>query len=354
MPWAMSWRVVIAGQEMTDRWNPVLTSIETTDKAGTSSDTADLGFDNTEGQVLFPEKGTPLQIYLGNELSFEGFTDEPRSSGARGQGRLFNLSCKGFDPKGKAKQKLDFHKDDVTLKVFLEDAAKRAGLKGIKVDATLGAIKRGYWSAGGRSFLHLGQVLAEEFGATFKVRGDQAAFVKRGDGKASSGASLPTIRAVWGDNLIAWDISPNRGRAQHATSRLRYFDRKEARFKEEDVEIKSGDGAPQAMDLGRFEAADKDSAKDRASAKKTKAEREGGGGTVRIDCDPRAKAEGTLVLEGADPGSDGTYRIDSVKQSLTRSGGSESTCTVKQPTGEAGKDSRTPKAGKANPSAKAS
>ncbi|WP_449255669.1 phage late control D family protein [Bosea sp. (in: a-proteobacteria)] len=351
MAWAMPWRVVIGGREMTDRWNPVLTSIETTDKAGASSDTAELGFDNTDGQVLFPEKGTPIQVYLAHLLTFDGFTDEPRSSGARGQGRVFSLSCKGFDPKGKSKQRLDFHKDDVSLKEFLEDAAKRAGLKGIKIDATLGAIRRDYWAAGGRSFLHLGQVLAEELGATFKVRGDQAAFVRRGNGLAASGTALPTIRAVWGDNLIAWDISPNLGRPQHGRARLRWFDRKAARFKEEDVEVRSGDDAPQAMDLGRFEASDQASAKDGAAAKKTKADRDGGAGTVRIDCDPSAQAEGTLILDGADPGVDGTYRMESVRHALTRSGGSETTCAVKQPTGTAGKDSRKPKAGSANPSA---
>jgi phage protein D len=336
----MLWRVVIGGREMTDQWNPFLTSIETTDKAGTGSDTAELAFDNTEGQILFPEKGTPIKIYLAGVLVFEGFTDAPRSSGARGQGRVFSVSCKGFDPKGKAKQRLDFHKDDGTLKDFLEDAGKRAGLKGVKVDATLGAIKRDYWAPGGRSFLQLGQSLADELGATFKIRGDQAVFVKRGDGQSASGQALSTTRAVWGENLMSWDISPNMGRPQHASARIRYFDRKAAAFKEEDVEIKSGDSAPQAIHIGGLEAADKDSAKNAATGKKTKDEREAGGGTVRIDCDPTAKAEGALMLVGADPGVDGTYRIEAATHKLSRSGGSETSLSVKQPGGDAGKDGR--------------
>lgn len=344
MAWAMPWLVVIGGREMTDRWNPFLTSIDVTDKAGADSDTAELAFDNTEGQILFPEKGTPIQIYLASQLVFDGFTDAPRSSGGRGQGRVFSVSCKAFDPKGKAKQRLDFHKDDATLKEFLEDAAKRAGFKGIKVDDTLGAIKRDYWSPSGRNFLQLAQSLADDLGATFKYRGDQAAFVKRGDGQSASGQALATIRAVWGDNLISWDISPNEGRPQHSKARVRWFDRKAAAFKEEDVEIKSGEGAPQAMKIGGFEAADKDSAKDRARGSKTKDEREAGGGTVRIDCDPQAKAEGTLILSGADPGVDGSYRIESAAHKLTRSGGSETSLSVKQPSGEAGKDSRKAKA----------
>ena len=352
MSWAMPWRVVIGGQDYSDRWNPMLTAIEVEDRAGQDSDSANLTFDNNGGQILFPEKGTPLKIYLRSDLSFDGFTDAPRSSGARGQGRLFTVSCKSLDPKGKAKQKLDFHKDDASLKDFLEDAAKRAGLKGIKIDETLGAIKRPYWTPGGRSLMQLGQQLADELGATFKIRGDQAAFVKRGDGKSAGGQSLPTIRAVWGDNLIAWDISPNMGQAQHGKARVRWFDRKEARFREEDVEIRSGDNAPSAMDLGRFTAADADAAKDGGKGKKTKDERDAGGGTVRIDCDPGAKAEGTLVLVGADPGVDGTYRIESASHKLSRSGGSETSLSVKQPTGDAGKDGRQPKAGKANPSAK--
>lgn len=340
MAWAMTWRVVIGGQEMTDRWNPFLTAIEASDKAGTASDSAELSFDNSEGQLLFPEKRTPIQIYLAGQLVFEGFTDEPRSSGARGQGRVFSVSCRGFDPGGKAKQSLDFHKDEASLKEFLEDAGKRAGLKGVKIDKTLGAIKRDYWAPAGHSFLQLGQALADELGATFKIRGDQAVFVKRGDGQSASGQALATIRAVWGENLISWDISPNMGRPQHSKARIRYFDRKAAAFKEEDVEIKSGEGAPNALDIGLMEAADKGSATSAAKGKKTKGEREAGGGTVRIDCDPSAKAEGTLILVGADPGVDGSYRIESATHKLSRSGGSETSLSVKQPSGEAGKDSR--------------
>jgi phage protein D len=340
MPWKMSWRVEIDGREVSDRWNPYLISIETVDKAGTSTDSAELVFDNTDGQVLFPEKGTPIKIYLDNEMSFEGFTDEPRSSGARGQGRRFSVSCKGFDPKGKAKQRLDFHKDDATLQDFLSDAGKRAGITSVKVDKALGSIKRDYWEAGGRSFLHLGQTLANELGATFKVRGDKAVMAKRGEGKSASGQSLPKITARWGDNLMSWDISPNMGRDQHAKTRIRYFDRKAASFKEEDVEIKSGEGAPQATDLGRFDAPDKAGAKDKGNGNKTKAERETGGGTIRIDCDPRAKAEGSVTLEGADPGVDGDYRMETATHKLTRDGGSETSLSVKQPSGEAGKDSR--------------
>jgi phage protein D len=87
-------------------------------------------------------------------------------------------------------------------------------------------------------------------------------------------------------------------------------------------------------------APDEQTAKRRAKGRKAKSEREGGGGTVRILLDPKAKAEGTLVLKGTRPGIDGTYRITGVTHKIDRSGGAETTLEIKQPQGEAGKDER--------------
>ncbi|MDP2356223.1 MAG: hypothetical protein Q8M31_09215 [Beijerinckiaceae bacterium] len=93
---------------------------------------------------------------------------------ARGQDRLLTVSCKGFDSRGKTKEPQDFHKDDATLKDFLEESAKRAGLKSVRVDADFAQIKRAYWSADAESFIHLGERIARELGGTFKIRGDTA------------------------------------------------------------------------------------------------------------------------------------------------------------------------------------
>lgn len=338
MAWSVSWSVTVDGANMTDRWNPYLTAIEVSDKDGTASDTANLTFDDSDGQCILPRDGGRVVIALEGVKVFEGTVDEVRSTGARGQGRLLTISCKGFDSRGKIKEPQDFHKDDASLQAFMNDAAKRAGLNSVRIDPDFAQITRDYWSADSESFIHLGERIARELGGTFKVRGDTAVLAKRGEGASPAGGALPIVRGVWGDNLISWDIAPFLGRPRHTKARVRWFDRKAARWKEEDVEVK-GESPPAATSL-KFTAGDKDTAQRRAKAKKSESERDGGEGSARILLDPTAQAEGTFVLVGARPGINGSYRIAGVTHACDRSGGSQTSLDLKQPQGDAGKDGR--------------
>ncbi|MFN3890184.1 MAG: phage late control D family protein [Beijerinckiaceae bacterium] len=338
MAWSVSWAVTVDGANMTDRWNPYLTSIEVSDKDGTASDTANLTFNDSDGQCILPRDGGGVVIELEGVKVFEGTVDEVRSTGARGQGRLLTVSCKGFDSRGKVKEPQEFHKDDASLQEFMDDAARRAGLKSVRIDPDFAQIRRDYWSADSESFIHLGERLARELGGTFKIRGRTAVLVKRGEGASPAGSAMPIVRGVWGDNLISWDIAPFVGRPRHTKARVRWFDRKAARWKEEDVQV---DGqTPPAATSPKFTAGDKETAQRRAKAKKSESERDGGEGSARILLNPTAQAEGTFVLVGARPGIDGAYRIAGVTHACDRSGGSQTSLDLKQPQGEAGKDGR--------------
>jgi phage protein D len=237
MAWSVSWEVTVDGEPMTDQMNPYLMSIDISDKDGTSSDTATLIYDDSDGQVQFPPTGARVVIAIDGVEVFEGITDEPRSTGARGQGMILTVPCKGFDSRGKVKESLNFHKDDATLQDFMDDAAKRAGVKSVLIDPELAQIRREYWSPGGANFLHLGENLARELGATFKLQGDTAVLAKRGEGGSPAGGTMPTVTATRGDNLLSWDIAPKSERPRHQKARVRWFDRKGAKFKEEDIDI---------------------------------------------------------------------------------------------------------------------
>lgn len=341
--WTVPWRVIVDGVDMSDRMNDFLLSIEVTDKAGQASDTASLNFDDSDAKMSLPKDGAKVQIIVKGATIFEGVTDEIRSTGARGQGRLMSVSCKGMDSRGKVKEPLQVHKDNCTLQAFLDACAEDAGIKTVTIDPEFKGQSRDYWTSDGESFVHLGQRIAEELGGSFKIRGDKAVLAKRGDGKTPGGKSMPTVTAEWGNNLASWDIAPFTGRNRYTKAKVRYFDRKEAKYKEEDVEIKGKSGAPEATDAVRFTSADKEQAKAIAKGRKAESEREGGEGTVKIDLDVAARAEGTCQVVGARPGVDGEYRIESVSHSLTRSGGAISTLELKQPQGKAGEDDRKPK-----------
>jgi uncharacterized protein len=341
MAWQVEWRVIVDGRDATASMRPFLIDISVTDKDGTASDTCSLTFDDTDGRALLPRDGAKLSVYLQGGLAFSGTVDSSRSTGSRGGGRLLTVSAKGMDSRGKAKEPQHFHRDNGTLREFLEKAASNAGLAGIRIDEELASVSRNYWAADGESFVHLGQRLARELGATFKIRagkeGDVAVLALRGKDKG-----LPTIVGMVGRNVISWDIAPYTGRRAFTKARVQWFDRKAAAYKSKEVEFDLDRQLPEAVNAIRSSVADEDQAAIVGEARKREAEREGGEGTVEIDLAVEAQAEGTFVLAGARPGVDGEYRIASVTHRASRSGGSTTTLEVKQPGGEAGKDTRKP------------
>lgn len=335
MNWKVSWKVQVDGRDVTNAMRPHLIDIEVQDKAGSVSDTCSLTFDDRDGQALLPRDGARVSVYLEGVLVFDGTVDSTRSSGSRGSGRTLKVSAKGFDSRGKVKQPQNFHKDDATLKEYLEDAAKQAGLSDVRIDPELADITRDYWAADGESFLHIGERLAREHHATFKIRGKSAVLVKRGKEQG-----LPTIHGRVGSNVISWDIAPYTGRKVFTKAKVTWFDREEATFREEEVEFELDRELPESENVIRSFAADQDQARSIGEARKAEARREGGEGSVELDLTVEAQAEGLFILSGARPGVDGSYRIASVRHKASRSGGSTTALELKQPGGGAGKDTR--------------
>jgi phage protein D len=333
MAWKVNWQVKINGRDLSSRMAPLLLDIEVTDQEGTASDSCSLSFDDSSGQLKLPPKGSLVEAFLDGVMVFRGPSDAPRTTGTRGGGMILRVSAKGFDTRGPAKSQQLFHKDEATLEDFLGEAAENAGFS-LKVDPQLGSIFRDYWLSDGESFLALGQRLAREMNATFKLRGQEAVFVPRGS------SPLAGVQAIVGKggNVISWDIQPFAGRGVYKNAKVRWFDRAKARFEEKDVEIEGLDG--EASREVRTLAVDGDHADTIAKGRKSEAEQDAGSGTIQMDLVAHARAEAPLTLSGARPGVDGTYRIVSVKHSASRSGAATTQCQVKQPGGGAGKDDR--------------
>jgi phage protein D len=328
--------VTIDGNDVTSNMRPYLISVDVADKDGTSSDTCRLSFDDTGGQCQLPATGAKVAVAIEGATVFEGTVDSTPWRLTRGGGRILDVSAKGFDTRGKAKEKQLWHLDDATLGDALKKSAEKAGLT-VTVDPALASIQRNYWAPDGASFLAWGHKLAKEHGATFKVRGDKAVFAKRGTGASGSGAAMPSVMGVVGRNVITVDIDPNQGRPSFAKKRVRYFDRASASYMEKSIDVES---ESETTDTARWMAADGDQADAIAEGGKTAAERDAGVGSVTMTLDVTAQAEGTFVLTGARPGIDGTYRITGVTHKADRNGGSSTTLELAQPSGGAGKDER--------------
>lgn len=340
MPLVVPWSVTIDGVPATERFNPYVMELEVEDKAGEGSDTARIKLDDTDGQIIMPRKGASIAITVLSELVFRGTTETPKFTYAKGQGRILTLGGKSFDAEKGAKEGKHFHKDDVTLEEYLKEFAQQAGLS-IKVDRELGRIKRPYWNPLGRSFLHEGQRLAEELGGTFKIQGSTAVLAKRGQGATPAGGTMPTVFARVGVNVISIDIEPYEPRQAFKDVRVSWFDRKQAKFVEEkvDVELKGlGSGAPASARIPGVRA-DKDDSEARGKGRKAEVERETGSGSVEIEIDPTAKAEGTCIVEGSRDGVDGAYRIESAGLKVGKDAASTK-LSLKQPDDKAGQDGR--------------
>jgi len=338
--WKVDWRVEIDGEDRSEAMSEYLISIEIEEGEGSEADKSALTFSDTDGRLKLPKKGEKVHIWLDGVEAFSGVLDDPEWSIAKGQGRQLSVSAKGFDSRSKIKEPLDFHMDNVTLKDFLTEAGKRAGIDEVIVDPAFSDIRRDYWAAEGESFLHLGPRIAGEVGGTFKAKDKKAVLAKRGGGKTPSGEDMPVVEVDCTKTTTTCRVKPGIGRSDYSATRIRYFDRKEAKWKEENVEIKTGNDAPKAKDVVRYSKADKEQAELVGKGRKADAERGRGSGSATIDLNPAARVEGTARVSNAREGIDGDYRIRSVKHRADRSGGSTTDLTFGEPGKDAGKDKR--------------
>ncbi|PYF05051.1 hypothetical protein BJ122_102277 [Rhodopseudomonas faecalis] len=336
------YRIVVGGLDISEKVFPILHRLSVTDQAGTTSDAAEIELDDIGAQIAFPDKSADIAIWLGWRYRgiapvFHGTVSDARSVGDRGGGMRMVISAKGADTKSKVKQSVEKHWDKKPLSAVFQDAARLAGLTAI-VDPKLGKIERPYWAMSAESFLHFGHRLSEEIGGTFKVVGKTAILAARNGGISASGIALPTVIGRRGGNLIDWDVSPIVGRPRYNRIRVRWYDTKAAKWREEKVEVNDMDAeAEQTM---RWTSANADEAKGHADSAAKESERNKGGGTATIDGDITAQPEGAFALVGARPGVDGLYKIDKVQHELSRSSGFTTRLDIKAPAGEAGKDNR--------------
>lgn len=334
------YQVTVAGQDISSRIAPLLTSLRISDREGTHADTCEIVLDDKDGMILLPRDGDPLTAALGWEGGgvasvFVGTVDEVHTNGSRGGGRELRISAKGLDTKSRAKEGQQLHIDNASAEDALNKAGKIAGIT-VQVDPSFASVKRDWWGLNDESFIHFGERVAHELGGIFKIQGNRAILAKKGGGTVS-GAIIPAVVGAWGDNLISWDITPYMGRPRYKQVRARYYDRAKAKWKESVVEVED-EGAIATL-AERFSRADEGEAEGSAENGARESEKEKGGGSAEIDGNAAAKPGGTFMLVGARPGADGAYRIESVDHDYSRSGWT-TRLDLKQPQGDAGKDGR--------------
>lgn len=339
MAWKTTWAVGVDGRDATSAMNPFLTSIEIEEKDGDTGDTASLEFDDTGGLCVLPRAGAEVAITLGGTKTFLGYTEEPDCAISRGGGRTISVHCVSHDSRGKVKDAQRWTKEGGTFGDFLTAAGRAAGIS-VTVDAAFAAIARPWWSPNGASFLHLGQRLAREMGAVFKIRGTSAIFLKRGAASAASGTGLATATFDCAGGVINGRAKPFTGRENRTRARATWFDRPTGTWKTEDVEIDPITGAPASTAHGRFPRANAEESSTVAKGRKDKADHDKGSASLTTDLRLDVVVGAPAVIANWRAGVDGEWRVKAAKHHLDRGGGGRSEFTLARPGDDVGKDGR--------------
>ncbi|MDV4144380.1 hypothetical protein [Shimia sp. FJ5] len=328
--------VTVAGTNITTALMPVLLGLQVSDKVGTHTDSADLEIDDTDGRIVLPKIGAPVSIALGWDseglrVVFEGTVDELKSSGTRSAGRRLRFTAKGMDTTGRAKEGQQRHWDGATVETILLDAATHAGITEIEIDPKLRNLTRGYFEMRDESLIAMGERLAREIGGNFRVTGGQIVLSKRNADYAAA------IAATWGQNLHSWDIAPKLGRPQFGAVRGRWYDVEAGAWQV--VDRATGVDLP-SIYADRFARAGEQETTQQGESDAATTARDAGEGAVVIEGNTAAVPDGLCTVSGTRPGVDGSYRIEAVTHTLTRSGGFVTTLELKQPQQGAGTDVR--------------
>lgn len=351
MAWveATQFYIYVGGSDFSTRFASRLIRLTVNDTSGESSDTATIELDDTNGSIIMPQEKAVVQIALGTVDGptmevFSGVVDDVKHIFDRNAGRRIQVEAKSADMHGKQKEEQTQHNDDSTV----EDALKKAG-KAAGVEVYYGGkdkSKRKYIAQDNESFLHFAERMSRETGTTFKmVGGNKAVFLDRNGGQTVGGGAIGNVSAVVGKNLITSNISPIMARPNFGKVRARWYDVKKAKWTEETVEVAksavfSDSESEDVKASVRYSKDGATEAKSHGGSAGKESDRERGGGTVIIDGNPAARAEGMCTVVGVRPGVDGTYVIATATHELDRSSGYRTSLTLKRPGGKAGSDDR--------------
>jgi phage protein D len=283
-----------------------------------------------------PSDRAPVTATIDGIDVFEGFVAEVSSSGSKDSGRVLGISASSADQGSKAKEPDIRSMDNSSFGDVFKAWGGKAGLEAQAI-GDLAKLQRDYWVMQNESFMSWGQRMARELGGTFQIIGKRAVIASRNEGISASGKPLTPIDAVWGDNLISWDMTPIMSRPKYKDAEVSFFDR--AKGERVSVKVETGNDDVDAALRTVISAANEGAAKDKAGSSAKESNRQKGGGSVVIVGDPAAQPEAKCTISGARPGVDGTYTIDGVSGVVTKESYTV-TLELKLPDGGAGKDTR--------------
>ena len=379
-------KIIVHGmQDVTERLNPYLISVQVIDSVEGGHSEAHIELDDRYCELIIPPDDVPLTVMMGwagegprvidfgrgknsmqdnpeitaeliqkemqwggpgLEVVFAGWVSEVESGfGRKGGGRRLWISGTGGNTKGKAKEQQEVTvgegKEDDSAQAGqgqhgLEEIGKKvfgkAGLT-LKLSPGMQNIKRDFWQAKNESAQMFGQRLAQELGGVFSINNGIATLVGKGEGVNADGVKMFGIDAVWGVNLIGWRIKPFSGRPQYGSGSARFFDFAKANWEKATGDVGGGGGGGPfggakavAHTVGSVIGKVEGGQNTEGMSQDSQAKR--GTGWVLLNGEPRAHAHCNVTIVNARPGVDGTYYVSEAEHNYTRGVGYTTRCNV--------------------------
>lgn len=297
------------------------------------------GFSVPDKKIREKLEELPYQA-SGMQVVFMGTINSVESGFSRnGGGRRIWIECKSTSFKNDGKtpasmtlghgQPNDGDGQQISIADFVANVGKNHGFN--VITQGVDHIKRDFWAQDNESFFAMGQRLALAHGLNFEVWGNNAYFTD--PDKLANGNDTPSIEAKWGMNLISWRIKPYSARAQWKGATAPFFDTWNGLWKSATQDI-GGDGpfgnnAATASLPGS--APNAQAGEQMLGGMTTESREKRGTGWVIINGEPVCIPRATLIVQGARPGVDGSYRIDEAEHNYTRGGGFTTRCNVSHP-----------------------
>ncbi|SPJ35239.1 phage late control D family protein [Kushneria phyllosphaerae] len=189
-----SYRITIAGQDITPRINGRLINLRITSQRGQEADQLDLALTDHDGQLELPSKGAKLTVSIGWQdegLLDRGIfvVDEIEHSGSPDR---LTIRARAADMRNLLPGKRSQSWHDITLGDIVDTIAQRHELSPVIGD-TLRGIRVGHIDQTDESDLNFLTRLGQRYDAIAAVKSERMLFTLAGEALTASGLALPGV-----------------------------------------------------------------------------------------------------------------------------------------------------------------
>lgn len=283
--------ITIDGQPISTEFAKRLISVTVNDREGIRSDSVEIEVEARDPFVAIPKSKAIIAVSMGYiaPVYMGSFTADDVDL----KFSTLSISGKAADMRSPAKEHLDKHYDDKTVKDIVSDLAKRMGVSA-QVDGEIGAVKMKWFAVEGESPIHAVNRLADRVNGLAAHKDGKLIFAKRGSGtKPGGGAIAPLIITPSMMDLSTWSVKFTE-RERYKKVKATYHDKDKA--KRETVET-DADPKGEATYTLRHNHADKKEAETAAKAKAKDLERQATQTSVTIEGNPAARGGAPMAYK---------------------------------------------------------